>query len=79
MSDGDGSIQALEKLCVQWQVVATGIFQEVSNAISFSHGNKSPFAAEVKAFGEGAGIGREKLRKELLEEEWAKLRKIAEK
>ena len=71
-------MQALEKFCVQWQVVAMGIFQDVSNAISFSHGNNSPFAAEVKAFGEGAGIGRERLRNELLEEEWVKLRKIAE-
>ena len=79
VSDGDASIQALEKFSVHWQLVAMGIFQEVSNAISFSHGDESPFAAEVKAFGEGSGIGREGLRNELLQEEWAKLRKIAEK
>ena len=79
VSDGNTSVQALEKFSIQWQVVAMGIFQEVSNAISFSHGDESPFAAEVKAFGEGAGIGRERVRNELLEEEWAKLRKIAEK
>ena len=79
VSDGGGSIQALEKFCVQWQVVAMGIFQEVSNAISFSHGNNSPFAAEVKVFGEAAGIGRERVSNQLVEEEWVKLRKIAEK
>lgn len=78
VSDGDGSIKALEIFCIKWQVVAMGFFQEVSNAISFSHGNNSPFTAEVKAFGEGAGIGRERLENELLEEEWVKLRKIAE-
>lgn len=78
VSAGDGRIKWLEKFGIDWQIVAMGFFQEVSDGAPLSHGSDSPFAAEVKAFGEGAGMGREKVKRILLEEEWAKLRKVAD-
>lgn len=77
VSEGNGSVKGLEKFGVDWQIVAMGLFQEVSDGAPHSHGTNSSFTAEVKAFGEGAGMGREKCESGLLEEEWAKLRKIA--
>ena len=78
VSEGDGSVKGLEKFGIDWQIVAMGIFREVSDGVSHSHGSDSPFTAEVKAFGEGAGLGREKLENGLLEAEWAKLRRVAD-
>ncbi|KAF6220177.1 hypothetical protein HO133_003308 [Letharia lupina] len=78
VSEGDGSIKGLEKFGINWQIVAVGLFHEISDGAPHSHGSNSPFTAEVKAFGEGAGMGRGKCEKALLEEEWAKLRKVAD-
>lgn len=78
VSEGVDGIKGLEKFGINWQIVAVGLFQEVSDGAPLSHGSNSPFIAEVKAFGEGAGMGREKLARGLLEEEWAKLRKVAD-
>ena len=78
LSEGDGSVNGLEMFGIDWQTVAIGIFQEVSDGASHSHGSNSPFTAEVKAFGECAGIGREKRESGLLEKEWANLRKVAD-
>ncbi|KAF6236550.1 hypothetical protein HO173_005331 [Letharia columbiana] len=78
VSEGDGSIKGLEKFGINWQIVAVGLFHEISDGAPHSHGSNSPFTAEVKAFGEGAGMGRGKCEKGLLEEEWAKLRKVAD-
>lgn len=77
VSEGDDSIKGLGKFSIDWQIVVMGLFWEVSDAAPHSHGSSSPFTAEVKAFGEGADIGREKQEKHLLEE-WAKLRKVAD-
>ena len=76
--EGVNSIKGLENLGIRWQIVAIGLFQEVSDGAPFSHGIDSTFTTEVKAFGEGAGMGREKLERGLLEEEWAKLRRVAD-
>ena len=76
--EGNPSIKGLEKFGVDWWIVAMGLFQEVSDVAPRSHGSNSPFTAEVKAFGEAVGMGREKCERDLLEEEWAKLRKVAE-
>ena len=77
VSEGDDSIKGLEKFGIDWQIVVMGLFWEISDAAPRSHGSNSPFTAEVKAFGEAAGMGREKKEKHLLEE-WAKLRKVAD-
>ena len=74
LSEGDSSVRCLEKFSINWRTVATGLFQEVLDGVPRSHGSDSPFTAEVKGFGEGANIGREKCDKE---EEWAKLRQVA--
>lgn len=78
VSEGDGSVKGLDKFGIDWQIVAMGIFREVSGGVSLSHGSNSPFTAEVKAFGECAGLEREKPENGLLEEEWAKLRKVVD-
>lgn len=78
VSEGDDSVKSLEKFGIDWQVVAMGLFQEVSDGASHSHGSDSPFTTEVKALGERAGLGKDKWEKGLLEEEWAKLRKVAD-
>ena len=77
VSEGDGSIKGLEKFGINWQIVAMGLFQEVTDGVSHSHGSSSPFTTEVKAFGKDAGMGREKCERDFLEE-WAKLRKVAD-
>ncbi len=71
-------MKGLEKFDINWQIVAMGLFQEVSEGASLSHDSNSPFTAEVKAFGEGAGMWREKCESDLLKKEWAKLRKVAD-
>ena len=76
--EGDSSVKALGKFGINWRTVATGLFQEVIDGAPYSHGNDSPFTAEVKAFGAGVYMGREKSDKELLEVEWAELRKVAD-
>ena len=76
ISEGDCSLKDLEKFGINWQIVAMGLFEEVSD-VKKSHGTDNPFTAEVKAFGEGAGMGREKSGKESFAEEWTKLRKVA--
>ena len=78
VSEGDRSIKDLAEFGINWQTVAIGLFQEVSDGAPRSHGSDSSFTSEVRAFGEGAGIGSEKSLKSLLEEEWAKLRKVAD-
>lgn len=78
VSEGVNSIKGLENFGINWQIVAMGLFQEVSEGAPFSHGSDSTFTTEVRAFGEDAGMGREKLERGLLEEEWAKLRKVAD-
>ena len=77
LSEGDSNVKCLEKYGINWRTVATGRFQEVWDGVPRSHGSDSPFAAEVMGFGEGANIMREKCDKGSLEEEWAKLRQIA--
>ena len=71
-------MKGLENCDINWQIVAMGLVREVSEGASLSHGSDSPFTAEVKAFGEGAGMRRENRESDLLKEEWAKLRKIAD-
>ena len=78
VSEGDGSIMDLEKFGIDWQIVAMGLFQEVSDGAPHSHGSHSPFTAEVRAFGENAGMGGEKREGGFFAEEWAKLRKVAD-
>ena len=78
VSDGNSSIKGFGEIDMNWQIVAMGLFQEVSDGAPHSHGSNSPFTAEVYAFGERAGMGREKLERVLLEKEWAKLRRIAD-
>ena len=78
VSEGDRSIMTLAKFGINWQTVAIGLFQEVLDGAPRSHGSDSPFTAEVKAFGEGAGMGIKRSQKGLFEEEWAKLRKVAD-
>ena len=77
-SEGDSSIKGLGRFGINWQIVAMALFQEISNAAPRSHGSSSPFTAEIKAFGEGAGMGRERSERASFEEEWAKLRKVAD-
>ena len=77
VSEGDSSIKGLETFGINWQVVAIGLFQEVSDGASRSHGSDSPFTAEVKAFGEGMGMERARSGEGLFDEEWANLRKVA--
>ena len=77
LSEGDSSVKCLEKFNINWRTVATGLFEEVLDGVPRSHGSDSPFIAEVKGFGEDANIGSEKTDKDLLEEEWAKLRQVA--
>lgn len=78
VSEGDGRIRVLEKFGIEWQIVARGLFQEISDGAPFSHGSNSPFTAEIETFGEGAGMGKEKFESGILEEQWAKLRKVAD-
>ena len=76
VSERDSSIKGLETFGINWQAVALGLFQEVYDGASRSHGSDSPFTAEVKAFGEGAGMGRARSDERLFDEEWVKLRKV---
>ena len=76
ISEGDSSLKDLEKFGINWQIVAMGLFEEVSD-VEKSHGTANSFTAEVKGFGEGAGMGREKSDKKSFVEEWTKLRKVA--
>ena len=78
VSEGNGSMKRLEAFDINWQNVAMGLFQELSEGAFLSHGSNSPFTAEVKAFGDGAGMRREKRESDLLKKEWAKLRKVAD-
>ena len=78
VSEGNVSVKGLEKFGIDWQVVAMGFLQEVFDGASHSHGSDSPFTAEVKAFGECAGLRKDKWKQGLLEKEWAKLRKVAD-
>ena len=77
-SNGDSGIKDLQKFGIRWQTVAWGLFQEVSDEVPRSHGTNSSFNTEVKAFGEGAGMGREKCEERSIKEEWAKLAKVAD-
>lgn len=77
VSEGDGSVRGLEKYGIDWQSIARDLFHEVSDGAHRSHGNNNPFTVEVKAFGEGAGIGSEKRARDV-SKEWAKLRKAAD-
>ena len=78
VSEGSSDIKDVEKFGIDWQTVAGGLFQEVSDGASHSHGDNSSFTAEVKIFGEVTGIGGKMSGMGLLEEQWAKLRKIAD-
>ena len=80
VSEGDSSVKGLEQFNINWRTLATGLFREVLDGVSHSHGSDSLFAAEVKGFGEGLNMEWEKSDKDLLEqEEWAKLRRVADK
>ena len=79
VSEADSSIKEFERVGIDWQVVANGLFREISEEAPYSHGSDSPFTAEVKVFGEGVGIGKEKSEKGLFDEERVKLRKVADK
>ena len=78
VSEEDGSVKGLERFGIDWQIVAMGLFQEVSDGLPHSHGSSSPLTAEARAFGEGAGMGNGKREAGCFEVEWAKLRKVAD-
>ena len=75
----DSSVKELGKFGIDWQVVANGLFQEISEEAPYSHGSDSPFTAEVEGLREGLGMGIEKGEKVLFEEERVKLREVADK
>lgn len=78
VSEEDGSVKGLERFGIDWQIVAMGLFREVSDGLPHSHGSSSPLTAEARAFGEGAGMGNGKREAGCFEVEWAKLRKVAD-
>ena len=78
VSEEDSSIREIEKVGIDWQLVADGLFREISEDAPYSHGNNSPFTAEVKVFGESVGMGKGKSEKGSFEEERVKLRQVAD-
>ena len=78
VDEGDSNIKEFGETGINWQIVAMGLFQEVSAGAPRSHGNHSPFTAEVMSFGERTGLGRESSETSLIQEQWEKLRKVAD-
>lgn len=78
-SAGDSSVKSLEKVEMDWHIVAFGILREVLDGVILSHGDSSPFTTEVRALGQAIGwTGHEKIGEESVEKEWGKLRKLAD-
>lgn len=78
LGEGDASVKVLQRVRVDWQIVAMGFAREVQGGVQLSHGLDSPFAGEVKAFVEDLGFERMDFDGEVLEEVWRRLRKVAD-
>ena len=76
-----GKSEDLEKYHVDWAIVGWGLLQEVWNGVSRSHGDENRFAKEVKEMYEQDMWGEVSKGADMMvmEDEWRKLRIIADK
>lgn len=77
-SEGDGSVKALNRFEVDWQVVAVGLLGEVGEGVKLSHGEDSKFKTEVETFANGLGLSGMQVGIEVVRKEKEKLRRVAD-
>ena len=73
----DENVKGLDRFEIDWRIVVEGLWREVSGGVVLSHGEENAFAEEVRIMGQGMGIRGAGLNMTNMEEEWAKLRKVA--
>lgn len=77
-SENDGSLRSLSRFGIEWQVVALGLFGEITEGVGLSHGEDSKFKTEVEFFANELGLGGMKVGKEMFGNEKQKLKRVAD-